>query len=154
MFTARATFQQVEHVTRNAATRFSPECTVFSFMSDFVYHPYVTVPGRPQISPGVRVVALLRRQDDWKTLVGWRDLETGALASPSVRWHLLRTAFMLVWVAVGLFGLFKSFSSASPPAQFLVGCVTLFWIVFAVIEARALQQARVESQALLALPRE
>jgi hypothetical protein len=48
----------------------------------------------------MQVLALLRKQDDWKSLVGWRDTKTGEVAAPRPRWHLYRLIFLCAWLAL------------------------------------------------------
>jgi hypothetical protein len=91
-------FQEILHIHRNGATRGSPEHTIFSFMSDFKYTPYVKIPGFPRLENGMTVAALLREKDDWKTLVGWRDLATNQIAGPNSGYYLMRLIFSLVFI--------------------------------------------------------
>lgn len=154
MFTLVATFDEVMHVHRNRANRTTPRHTVFSFMSDFKYTPYVTVPGFPRLEKGMRVVALLRNEGDWKTLVGWRDLETGELAAPELKFHAYRVFFVLLWAAVFVYLGVGSLAGADGQAEWLLAVPLGFAGVFAVLEYRRIARARAELQELERLPRE
>lgn len=102
MPTVLAEFQQVLHVQRKSAFKATPKRTVFGFISSTGYTPYVTVPGHPRIEPGMRVLAFLRKEEDWQTLVGWRDLSTGELAAPESKWFRDRFVASLGGLVLGL----------------------------------------------------
>jgi hypothetical protein len=92
-----ARFDEILHVHRIEANRALPRRTVFSFMMEYRYTPYITIPGFPRLENGMSVVAVLRDENDWKTLVGWRDSETREIAAPDPSWHLKRLLFFLAW---------------------------------------------------------
>lgn len=89
-----AHFDEILHVHRIEANRALPRRTVFSFMMEYKYTPYITIPGFPRLENGMSVVAVLRDENDWKTLVGWRDVKTGEVAAPDSSWHLKRLYFL------------------------------------------------------------
>jgi hypothetical protein len=92
-----ARFDEILHVHRIEANRTLPRRTVFSFMMEYRYTPYITIPGFPRLENGMSVVAALRDENDWKTLVGWRDVQTGKVAAPDPSWHLKRLLFAFAW---------------------------------------------------------
>jgi hypothetical protein len=149
MFVSVVQFDEVLHVHRNEANQNMPRHTVFSFMSQFKYTPYVSVPGFPRLEPGMRVVALLREQDNWKTLVGWRDLETGALATPDVRYHVHH----LISLLVGLAGVAWLTTGERFNLPLMIP-VLLFGVfgLSAVLELKAARRAHAETVALQELP--
>lgn len=98
-------FDEVAQVHRNPATRTSPKQTTFNFVSNGTYLAKVNAPGHPRIEPGMRVLAILRDAGNWRTLIGWRDLDTGELVKPDARWHLNR---LFLYAALFLFTLFLS----------------------------------------------
>lgn len=102
MPTVLAEFQQVLHVQRKSAFEATPKRTVFGFIGKDGYTPYVTVPGHPRIEPGMRVLAFLRKENDWQTLLGWRDLATGELVAPELKWFLGRLVGSLGGLVVGV----------------------------------------------------
>ncbi len=51
--------------------------TVFSFESDGHRHFSVKLPGHHALRDGMLVTAMLARENDWESLQGWRDHETG-----------------------------------------------------------------------------
>lgn len=149
MFVSVVQFDQILHVHRNEANRTTPRHTVFSFMSQFKYTPYVSVPGFPRLEPGMRVVALLREQDNWKTLVGWRDLDTGSLAAPDARFHVYRLIFLLLWLSA------VAWITAGDRSNLPQVISVLFFAVFglfAVLELKAALRAHAETVALQELP--
>jgi hypothetical protein len=92
-----ARFDEILHVHRIEANRALPRRTVFSFKMEYRYTPYITISGFPRLENGMSVVAVLRDENDWKTLVGWRDSETREIAAPDPSWHLKRLLFFLAW---------------------------------------------------------
>jgi hypothetical protein len=108
-----ARFDEIEHVHRIEANGALPRHTIFSFVQDLKYTPYVTVPGFPRLEAGMRVTAVLREEGNWKSLVGWHDLDTGDVVVPSSSWHARRVFFFLAWGALlALFGWPKQISRA------------------------------------------
>lgn len=77
-----------------------PKHTVFTFVCDGVYVPYVTVHGWPEIDAGTSVTALLREAGDWKTLVGWVNERTHEVAAPDFKGALLGCVFAAVFTAL------------------------------------------------------
>jgi len=153
MQAVQLTFDEILHVHRNAASRGSPKHTVFSFMSQYQYTPYVTVPGFPRLEPGMKVTAVLRSENDWKTLVGWIDLDTSALVAPNPSWHLYRLLFLGGWAALSalLFG--EALSRASGPYAGLLLLLLGFWVVLSFVEFRDWRQAKADTAFLLDLQR-
>ena len=145
-------FQQIHHVHRNGASRSAPKHTVFSFVSDYSYTPYVTAPGFPRLEPGMRVQALLEREGDWKSLIGWRDLDTGAVASPDPYWHLYRVLFLAVWMLLA--GVLATKAILVPSKGELVGAALIGMVVFALgfYEYRCWQRTKLHVQALNNMP--
>jgi len=149
-----AVFDEILHVHRNRASRTLPEHTVFSFMSNFKYTPYVTVPGSPRLEAGMRVRALLRTPGDWKSLVGWLDLQTGELTAPNPKWRLHRLFFLAAWLVAASVLLGKSVVQVQYPQLLLWLLIASFWVIFTRIEYKAWRQAQSELTALEALAQE
>lgn len=145
-------FQEILHVHRNEASSTAPKHTVFSFMADFKYTPYVTVPGFPRLEPGMKVQAVLERDGDWQSLVGWRDLHTGVVTAPNSKWQLYRAAFLLAWVLFAAFLAAKSgmVSSTGEAIAALLVATVLFALLAS--EFRAWRRARHWEQVLHSLP--
>lgn len=144
-------FDEILHVHRNRASRTAPEHTVFSFMSDFKYTPYVTVPGLPRLEPGMSVRALLREPEDWRSLVGWLDLQTGELTTPNPKWHLYRLLFLGGWFVFAL-ALMGRGAIELQFTQALLGLLfASIWAIFSRIEYKAWRQAQAEFTALQGL---
>ena len=151
MQTVRVAFDDVLHVHRNRASRTAPEHTVFSFMSQFNYTPYVTVPGSPRIEPGMSVLALLRNPEDWKSLVGWLDLKTGELAAPKPNWHLHRLLFLSSWLLVASAFMGHEALQLQFPQALLWALFASFWAVFFRSEYKAWRQAQSDRKSLQSL---
>jgi len=147
-------FDEILHVHRNRASRTAPEHTIFSFMSNFKYTPYVTVPGSPRLEPGMRVKALLRTPGDWKSLIGWIDLKTGEITAPNPNWHLRGLLLLGLWLAGISLVLSKALVARHVP-------LLLFWVLavgvgafFGRVEYKAWRRAQFEVGALRALAAE
>ena len=147
MQTIFVTFDELLHIHRNPASRSTPKHTVFSFMSSFKYTPYVTVPGFPRLEPGMRVAAAFRDPGNWKTLVGWRDLDTGDLVAPEYFWHPSRIAFICIWLILFLSMLGSPFTFMSLNFLAIVICV-----IFTTFDIVAWRRTRTDLKYLNALP--
>jgi hypothetical protein len=55
----------------------------------------VSVPGSPQITPGMTVTAVLAEADNWQSLLGWVNHDTGELTYASV-------GIVFVWLFITL----------------------------------------------------
>lgn len=154
-----AVFDEILHVHRGRGPRCLQKLTVFSFKSNFQYTPYVAVPGSPRLQAGMRVRALLRVPGDWKSLVGWLDLQTGELAAPNPKWHLGNLLFLAVWLVVWLMMSSPVLPGGSLfPVQSLQVLLWLFmallWAIFTRSEYKAWRQAKSDLVALQAMARE
>jgi hypothetical protein len=70
--------------------------TLFSFESNGKRYFSVLVNGDPQLESGQTITAILKRPDNWQTVMGLRVHETGEVCAPSTGVHmglLLLTAF-------------------------------------------------------------
>jgi hypothetical protein len=96
----RVVFEEVDHVHKHKTTSTIPKFTHFSFMLKGHYHPYVAVPGWPDVAAGTSVVALLRESGNWKSLVGWVNTKTGEIAAPTYKDMMVGSAvFFSLFVA-------------------------------------------------------
>jgi hypothetical protein len=105
------TFEKVLHVRRVAPSHAAARHTVFSFITNGRIVQDVPAPGWPRLASGSRVMAVLREQDDWQSLVGWVNLETGEVVAPSPGRSLLQAAAAL---AVFLFFVFAVWGALGP----------------------------------------
>lgn len=107
MQTVPSRFDQILHVKRQAAWG-GVASTTFSFRDGASYRPYIKVAGNPELREGMQVLALLRKPDDWSSLVGWKDPVTGALTvkRPDVYRRLLmrQAAIIIVVIATWYLG--------------------------------------------------
>lgn len=76
------TFDRVFDIVRRLMGSRMP-CTEFGFQNGDTKKYGITAPGLPRIEAGMTVTAVLRRPDDWQTLIGWVDHETGEIACRS-----------------------------------------------------------------------
>lgn len=151
MQTLLVTFDELLHVHRNAATQSMPKHTVFSFISNFQYTPYVSVPGFPRLEPGMQVAVMLREENNWQTLMGWRDMNTGDLVAPDPSWHRWRLVFICGWAVLAIFCLLDGITDLGPQS-FLIMFVVVIWTVFSALEFRAWKQAQVDVKTLSTIP--
>lgn len=151
MQTVTVVFDEILHVHRNRACRAAPENTVFSFMSMFEHTPYVTVPGLPRLEPGMTVQALLREPNNWKSLVGWRDMKTGELAAPKPRWHLNRLLFLCAWLVLSLAFMARGAVTLASSELLLSLFFASFWAVFSRLDYKAWRRAQADLRALQGL---
>lgn len=63
--------------------------TAFGFEDATGIHFNVAILGKPSIKPGMRITALLEREGDWDSLLGWVDHATGEIAGPSLKRRLV-----------------------------------------------------------------
>lgn len=78
--------------------------TLFSFESAGKRYFSVSISGAPRLESGMEVIAALAQRDDWKSLEGWKDVQTGKIHLPqltSVAAPLYRTAPLVVVCIVG-----------------------------------------------------
>ena len=133
-------FDSVLHVHRNPWTRFAPKHTVFSFMANGEYTPYVTVHGWPRLEPGMTVTAVLERKGDRKSLVGWLDHATGEVAGPDAKGLKVRAVTTASTSLVALaFGGLQASSGQSLAA--FIALAGLVLAVFAVTDYREWQRS-------------
>ncbi len=151
MFVSVVQFDEILHVQRNETNRTTPKHTVFSFMSNFEYTPYVSVPGFPRLAAGMRVAALLREKDNWKTLVGWRDLDTGSMAKPDIKFHTYRLFFSVVWLLLAGYGVVTQSSALGNLAPLLAAVLLSLFLAFFLLDLRSWRQANEDVTALHAL---
>ena len=148
MQSVTVTFDEILHVRRVRANRSTPAYTVFSFMSQYKYTPYVTVPGMPRLEPGMKVKALLREANDWKSLIGWLDLETGNLVAPNPNRYFFGMIIITVWLAA-FYAIFLpkpwrfELSETWLPALFSVA-----WAVFVTLDYKAWRRSLADVAAL------
>lgn len=151
MHTVTVTFDQILHVHRNRSTRTAPRHTVFGFICDGEYTPYVTVSGWPRLEPGMTVRALLRESGDWKSLIGWLDLKTGELTELKPEKHLHRLIFLCCWLVLALM-LFTRMATQQQHLQALL-CFAFagMFAAFSRIEYKAWIQAQADLRTLCGL---
>ncbi len=106
--------------------------TAFSFESLGRRYLSATVPGKPSIKDGQRVLAVVSREGDLKGLLAWKDLETGELAFNGPGWPLATVLMYLPIKLVLLFGVLRGES--------------LFWLAgllgFVVLDVMLIRDAR------------
>lgn len=81
------TFEKILYVKKVGGGRI-PEWTEFGFVSNERSYEGVLVPGRPHIDAGISVTALLRKKDDWRTLDGWINNQSGEIAVGDAIYHV------------------------------------------------------------------
>lgn len=148
-----AHFDEILHVHRIEANRALPRRTVFSFMMEYKYTPYITIPGFPRLENGMSVVAVLRDENDWKTLVGWREVKTGEVAAPDSSWHPKRLLFFVAWgVVATVFAWPKNPSGAGSWAMVIGFAALATW--FSALEYRGWRRVQRDIEELNELLKE
>jgi hypothetical protein len=80
------TFEKILYVKKVGGGR-TLEWTEFGFVSNGKSYEGVLVPGRPHIGAGLSVTAFLRKEDDWHTLAGWINNQSGDIAAEDATYH-------------------------------------------------------------------
>jgi len=105
--------------------------TLFSFESGGKRYFSVSIAGKPRLENGMQIVAALLKNDDWQSLVGWKDLNTGQIYLPS-RAHgmatLAKAAPLFLTCAAGFFHTCSYW--------FLAGCLLISVACFSVLHER------------------
>jgi hypothetical protein len=153
MQTLTVVFDEILHVHRNRATQSHPRHTVFSFMSENKYTPYVTVPGWPRLEPGMKVKALLRETDKWSTLIGWVDLDTGQITDIHPNQRVLGLLLMTCGLAFISSFLWRSALTPQPSKTILLLLLAGFWLLSSRVEYKAWRQGQLALKALQSLVR-
>jgi hypothetical protein len=97
------TFARVLHVERVRVPWFSRggvERTVFTFEAADGRVHQTSVLGHPRLANGMSVVAVLAKENDWQSLIGWVVQPTGEVAGSG----LLNTSHVIVAVFAGSIG--------------------------------------------------
>ena len=68
----------------HGARGYQDTVTQFSFEYAGKRHLCVTVCGQEEVSSGMKVIALLKRNDDWLTLQGWISCSMDVLCTDSI----------------------------------------------------------------------
>lgn len=94
----------IDHVfdITTSLSRGRQHCTFFNFQSGETSQFGVALPGKPGLENGLTVSALLEESDNWQTLLGWLNHDTGEIVcwsrGPQVLFFLLSfpaAAFLL-----------------------------------------------------------
>ncbi len=112
-------FDRVFDIVQDAS-RNDVHVTLFSFESDGKRLFSISIEGQPRIENGMEVVAALVHSDDWKSLLGWKDLHTGKIHLPKLSGYVAITiaaSLLLLSCAVGFY--------STGSYWFLLGAVTL-----------------------------
>jgi len=122
------TFDRVFDVVRFRGYE-TPPHTLFGFQASTGKFHAVRVPGSPQILAGDTVTALLSKQNDWQTLRGWINHQTGEIAAPSAGGGYLASAAMFITAGFCLYLTWFSVSSLMA-VPFLIG--GSYWLRYAI----------------------
>jgi hypothetical protein len=89
------TFDRVFDVVRNVQ-RNRVLCTEFGFQFGGLRKCGVAVPGSPEIEEGITVTAILRKPENWQTLMGWVNHKTGEVVCKSPASEIGYVALVIV----------------------------------------------------------
>lgn len=73
------TLDRVLDLQRHHGSRFGRQHTLFGIESGGVRHADLYIAGWPEIREGATVTALLHEPDDWRSLAGWIEHDTGRI---------------------------------------------------------------------------
>lgn len=108
------TFDRVFDIQRRAGSRFQQQHTQFSFSSNGTPHYSVSVHGWPTVAEGMTITALLREADNWQSLAGWVNHQSGEIVAP----NCLRSALnVITTAALAAFSSLLSFGAGAYPAS-------------------------------------
>jgi hypothetical protein len=130
------TLDRVFDITTGSARGRHP-CTFVNFQSGALSQFGIALPGSPGLRNGMTVTALLDKYDNWQTLLGWVDHETGEI----VCWS--RGQEVLFFAALVPISALLAYSSQEFPEISLAGLLLLAsYSCFAIKEFRSLSVAR------------
>ncbi len=92
------TFDLVFDLRRVPGSRLSGRRSLFSFTAGGETHRELKIAGWPRLQVGDTITALLRREGDWHTLVGWVNHDTGEVVAPSSTRPLGRAVLLALGV--------------------------------------------------------
>lgn len=113
--------------------------TIFSFEAAGERYFSVSISGSPRIESGMEVTAALADRGDWRSLVGWKDVQTGQIYLPKLSSLLtpLIRATPLIFVCISGYRQFGSY-------WFLAAAVLLTILCIApILEIGRLRKARI-----------
>jgi len=120
----RITFSQIADVVRTdePSTRSSVGArrTSFRFADALGRWHETSIQGHPRVQPGMSVVAVLARAEDWGSLIGWVDQATGEIAGPEP----VRLPIALVALFSGCAGCILALATGSAYAAAAFGAAT------------------------------
>ncbi|MCQ9373044.1 hypothetical protein NMQ14_02130 [Methyloversatilis sp. XJ19-13] len=109
-------FDRVFDVVRIEAGDGTHRHTLFGFQNSKMRQCGVKVPGWPAIAPDTSYAIVLNSQDNWQSIEGWINLETGEVA----RNHASASAAITVFSIFVLVMLFLNDVSSWPTTMFLL----------------------------------
>lgn len=102
----------------------------------------VAAPGSPRIESGMTITAYLSKADNWQTLVGWRDHETGEIVCDSGRGATLLCIWSVLALAMTIHG---ALQGSMLLAAISIGLVATF--IWGACHVRYLRRVRRELEA-------
>ena len=95
--------------------------TLFGFECQSGKRHNVSINGNPRLEAGMSVVAVLARDDDWHSLVGWVNKATGEIAGPEP----INLPLVMVAVSAGVLGCILASISEHPYFALAFGAATI-----------------------------
>jgi hypothetical protein len=102
--------------------------TRFGFSSGDQTYTGLMIKGHPRIESGMTITAILRKDDDWKTLEGWLDLDTSSCVMPQPP-SLVATVLMAFFSFALIYLFLRGQNQVDASAALfglVIGCVALF----------------------------
>lgn len=135
-----AHFDSVFGVSRTSQNR--RLATLFNFTASGHTEYSVAAPGAPRLVPGMTVTALLEEKDNWQTLIGWRDHESGDIVCDRP------TEEILLCVALPPVIALLAATAAKQPMSFVALVLVSAYLAWAIRRIRILRRARAMLAAL------
>ncbi|MDR2187053.1 MAG: hypothetical protein LBE62_03250 [Azonexus sp.] len=98
------TFDRIFGVQQQVRDRFGSKFTTFGFESKGRRYFELSVQGWPTLNDGMTVTALLRKSDDWKSVVGWVAHDSGEIVCRDTRRHFVSAAWLLLITLIAALG--------------------------------------------------
>lgn len=83
-----------------------PKQTLFGFQSRDTRQCGITILGWPQIEPDMTFACLMKEENNWQTLQGWKNLDTGEIAGPDIG-RIAGAAMTCLLISLYAFGLMQ-----------------------------------------------
>ncbi|RYY86597.1 MAG: hypothetical protein EOO15_14130 [Chitinophagaceae bacterium] len=141
-------FRRVFDLHRIESSRYITRHTLFSFEAEGLTKYSVRVPGWPEIKVGTTVTALLRKPENWQTVIGWVNHESGEVSEERIAYPYLPT---FTAACMGIIWGFAMLSSERRALQVVLGFMVTICVASAVSSVALARRRASDSTALAML---